>query len=95
MGHERFIATNTKRALLSRVIEAVVAFLCPLFFIGMRLYLNVDVAIFYAKVILEPTKKNQFLVILVQQAENLPSTREGCFFAPSLTILLPTTRAHL
>ena len=42
------VATRTKRTLLSRVVVAVVAFLCPLFLYqnAAVLYLNVDVAIF-------------------------------------------------
>ena len=42
------VATKTKKTLLSRVVVAFVAFLCPLFLYqnAAVLYLNVDVAIF-------------------------------------------------
>ena len=62
--HESFerrtiIATKTKRTLLSRVVVAVVVFLCPLFLYqnAAVLYLNVDVAIFCTKEVAGPTKK--------------------------------------
>ena len=44
------VATKTKKTLLSRVVVAFVAFLCPLFLYqnAAVLYLNVDVAIFFA-----------------------------------------------
>ena len=44
---QMIIATKTKRTLLSRVVVAVVALLCPLFLYqnAAVLYLNVDVAI--------------------------------------------------
>ena len=54
------IATKTNKALLSRVVVAIVAFLCPLFLYknAFVLYLIVNVAIFCTKEMLGPTKKS-------------------------------------
>ena len=67
-----------KKGRLSCVIVAVVAFLCLLVFYlnAAVLCLNIDVAI------LAPRGCGTYpkiMVILVQQAGNLPSTRSGAF----------------
>ena len=67
------VARKTKRT-LSRVVVTVVALLRPLF-----LYQNA--AVLYLNV------NKEIMVILVKQAENLPSTKQGAC-CPSLEILL-------
>ena len=66
------IATKTKSTLLSRVVVAVVAFLCPLFSYqnAAVLYLNVDIAFLHQR---DFGTDQKIVAISVQQAENLPS----------------------
>ena len=73
------VATKTKKTLLSRVVVAFVAFLCPLFLYqnAAVLYLNVDVAIFCTKEILGPTKKSWWFSVVKRK---ISTPQERVFF---------------
>ena len=70
---QTIVATKTKRPLWSRVVLAA-AVVAILYQNAAVLYLNIDVAIFFCQF-----GNQKIVVILVQQAKNLPSTKEGVF----------------
>ena len=72
------VATKTKKTLLSRVVVAFVAFLCPLFLYqnAAVLYLNVDVAIFCCKEIWDQPKNHGDFRWL---SEKKSRTNQSCF----------------